>query len=323
MQCKRVGVLGALNIDIIIHGSAPNDLEKLVNWVGPSEIACLTAGSVGYFSQNFAKLGCQVNLVSTVASDSFGESIISSLHDANIRTDHLEIKPGTKSGIGVYMLLYGSPKRPMTYRLPTHHAWPSHLTRDAIKYLLDTDLVHCGGYLHFPDLWNKDVPDLFAQAKNKGLATSLDPQFPLSPLDSAWVKVLKPILPHTDVLFLDENEALGVTGAKAFDQAVRSLKEIGVGEVVVKLGEKGCLLLSKEFELHQHAIEPARFVDTIGAGDSFDVGFLYGMLRGFSPEKSAKLAVYVASKSIEGPGGTTTFPGIQELCNIDGRKEES
>ena len=313
MRRMQVGVLGALNIDIIIHGSAPRDLERLANWVGPSEISCLIAGSVGYLAQDFAKLGCKVHLVSTVADDSTGESIISSLKNVGINTDHVRIEPNTRSGIGVYILLYGSPKRPMVYQLPTHHAWPPHLTRNAMTYLLDTDLIHCGGYLHFQDLWNEDLPELFGRAKRKGLMTSLDPQFPLTSINSAWIRILRPILQHTDVLFLDENEALGVTGAGTFEQATKALKQIGVNEVIIKLGENGCLLLNKGNELRQPAMKPIRFVDTIGAGDSFDVGYLYGMLKDLGPKESTKLAVLVASKSIESPGGTSSFPTIDEL----------
>ncbi|WXG42784.1 MAG: PfkB family carbohydrate kinase [Promethearchaeati archaeon SRVP18_Atabeyarchaeia-1] len=317
----RVGVLGALNVDIVVHGSAPHNLGELRGWVGPSEITCLTAGSVGYFAQNLAKMGCNVHLVSTIADDTHGKSIISSLQSAGIDTDQINVEPRTESGIGVYLLIFGASKRPMTYKLPTHHAWPPHLAPENIGYLLDTDLVHCGGYLHFPDLWNKDVPSLFAKAQKNGLITSLDPQFPLSPLESAWIEVLKPILVHTDVLFLDEYEALGVVRAEGFDQAIGKLKRIGVDEVVIKLGERGCLLLNKGAELYQPAVKPAKFVDSIGAGDSFDVGFLYGILKGFTPEKSAKLAVYVASKSIEGPGGTIAFPRISDIEIRDWERE--
>jgi sugar/nucleoside kinase (ribokinase family) len=323
MRRMRVGILGALNIDIIIHGSAPQDLEKLASWVGPSEISCLTAGSVGYIAQNFGKLGCQVHLVSTVADDPFGKSILSSLKGVGISTEHVQIEPNTRSGIGVYMLLYGFPKRPMTYRLPTHHAWPPELTRSLATYLLDAELVHCGGYLHFQELWNKDLSELYAQAKRKGLVTSLDPQFPLVSIDSPWLKILRPILQHTDVLFLDENEALGVTGTKTSEQAEKALKEIGVDEIIVKLGEKGCTLFSRGSTFHQPAMKPAKFVDTVGAGDSFDVGYLYGRLEDLEPEESTRLAVLAAAKSIEGPGGTTAFPRIDELSVLTEGREET
>lgn len=313
----KVGVLGALNIDFIIHGSAPMNLQELRNWVGPSQVSFLTAGSIGYFSQNFSKLGCEIHLVSTIADDPFGKSIISSLKKAGISIEHVTVEPGTESGIGIYMLLFGAKKRPMTYRLPTHHAWPPHLPREPTDYLLDTDLLHCGGYLHFSDLWNEDVPNLFASARKNGSITSLDPQFPLIELKSAWAKVLKPILANTDVLFVDESEALGVSGGTTLEEATEILSQIGVGRVVIKLGDKGCLVLCDGMKLHQAAVKPTKFVDSIGAGDSFDVGFLYGMSKGYTPEKAAKIAVYAASRSIEGVGGTTAFPSRRELKTIE------
>jgi sugar/nucleoside kinase (ribokinase family) len=313
----KIGVLGALNIDIIIHGSAPTDLEELRNWVGPSQVSFLTAGSVGYFSQNFCKLGCKVHLVSTIADDTFGKSIISCLRNARISTSHVAIEKGTESGIGIYILLLGEQKRPMAYRLPSHHAWPPHLRRESTRYLIDADLVHCGGYLHFPDLWNGDVPNLFASAKKKGLITSLDPQFPLIKLESPWVEVLKPTLVNTDILLIDESEALVVSGATSLHEAVEILGHIGVRRVVIKLGEKGCVVLSNGMKIQQPALAPSKFVDSIGAGDSFDVGFLYATLKGYPPEKAARIATYAASRSIEGAGGTTTFPSVPELDGIE------
>jgi sugar/nucleoside kinase (ribokinase family) len=305
--------LGALNLDIIVHGSAPTDLEKLRNWVGPSEVRFLTAGSVGYFSQNFRRLGCGIHLVSTVADDTFGKSIISSLKEAGISTRHVTVEQRSESGIGLYILLLGAQKRPMTYRIPTHHAWPPHLQRELTRYLLDANLVHCGGYLHFSDLWNSDVPNLFASAKKKGLITSLDPQFPLVKLESPWAEVLKPTLVNTDILMIDESEALGVSGATSLQESLEILSHIGVGKVVVKLGEQGCVVLSDGMKIQQSAVTPSRFVDSIGAGDSFDVGFLYATLKGYKPEKAARMATYAASKSIEGAGGTAAFPSRQEL----------
>jgi 2-dehydro-3-deoxygluconokinase len=313
----KIGVLGALNIDFVIHGSAPTNPREVRNWVGPSQVSFLTAGSVGYFSQNFSKLGCEIHLVSTIADDTFGKSILSSLKKAGISTKHLTVEPGTESGIGIYMLLFGAKKRPMTYRLPTHHAWPSHLLSEQINYLLDTEMIHCGGYLHFSDLWNEDVPSLFASAKKRGSITSLDPQFPLIELEPPWAKVLKPIIANTDVLFVDKSEALGVSGATTLKEATEILGQIGADKVVIKLGDKGCLVLCDGMKLHQPAVKPTKFVDSIGAGDSFDVGFLYGMSKGYTPEKAAKIAVYSASRSIEGIGGTTAFPSMRELKTIE------
>nr|MDO8099287.1 carbohydrate kinase family protein [Candidatus Njordarchaeota archaeon] len=312
MGQMKVGALGALNVDIIIHGTAPSNPRKLRSWVEASEITFLTAGAIDYFSQSFAKLGCDIHFVSVIADDPFGQSIISSLKKGKIRTDHILIESNTESGVGVYILLFGSRKHPMTYRPPTHHAWPLHLTPAATRYLLDTDLIHCGGYLHFPDLWNGEVAILLAKARKRGLVTSLDPQSPFSPLDPPWLRVLKPVLSHTDILFINENEVLGISGVDTLEDATKILTGIGVSRIAVKLGEKGCLVLDEGKWIHQPAIKPARFVDSIGAGDSFDVGFLYGILRGYKTQQAAKLATFTASRTIEGVG-VTNFPKREEL----------
>lgn len=310
---KHVGVIGALNIDLILRGEAPLKLEDINNWTGASDVYCLTAGSVGYFTQNLRKLNCDMHLVSTIADDSFGEIIKSTLTKAKINTNYLSIEPNTQSAIAIYMLLFGSPKRPLTFRLPTHHGFPPRLSADQKEFLLNTDLLHCGGFLHFPDLWNSDILKLFARAKELGIKTSLDPQFPLSNLAPPWSKVLKPLLNFVDVLFMDENEAIGISGTDTLDHALPLLRELDVPIIAVKLGEKGAVVLENHDIIEQPAVKPIKFVDSIGAGDSFDAGFLYGLLHDKNVKDSARLAAYMAAKSCEGVGGTIAFPSDEEL----------
>jgi sugar/nucleoside kinase (ribokinase family) len=311
----KVGIIGALNIDLIIRGNAPLDKDQLLSWGGESEISCLTAGSVGYLSQNFKKLGCDVHLVSTLAADPFGDLIISSLKSGGIDPQWITRETGTQSAIGIYILLFGGSKRPITYRLPTHHGFPPILSDAQQEALLDSQLLHCGGYLHFKDLWNDELPQLFAIAQEHHILTSLDPQFPLEPLDPPWSRVLLPVLKHTDVLFLDENEAKGVTNTTTLDTALVELEKLRVPIIAVKLGEKGAIILHHGERIIQPVfpVPSLKFVDSIGAGDSFDTGFLYAILEGRSIPDAARIAAFVAAKSCEGIGGTTTFPQKHEI----------
>ncbi len=312
----KVGIIGALNLDLIIRGEAPRDIEQLKNWGGLSEVSCLVAGSVGYLSQNFKKLECEVNLVSCITDDAFGSMILSTLNKIGISTEYLLIEPDKISAIGIYMLLFGSNKRPITYRLPTHHGWPPNLTDKQKDALLSSDLIHCGGFLHFSDLWNNELPKLFKKAKELGKLTSVDPQFPLEPLNPPWSKVLEPLLEHTDILFLDENEAKGVTAAENVETAVERLKKLKVPIVIVKMGEKGAVLISSDVQIHQDAFPPSQFIDSIGAGDSFDTGFLFSYYKTKELKKSIEFAAHVASKSCEGVGGTNRFPRYKEVQSL-------
>jgi sugar/nucleoside kinase (ribokinase family) len=298
---------------MIIRGNAPHDINQLVNWGGPSEITCLTAGAVGYLSQNFKKLGCEVNLVSCVTDDPFGKLVITNLKDAGIETQYITIEPNLVSGIGIYILLFGSAKRPITFRIPTHHGWPIELSDEQREYLLASNHIHCGGYLHFSNLWNQDLVHLFAQAQEQHLLTSLDPQFPLEPLPPPWSKILMPLLKHTDILFLDENEAKGVTGKENIDEVVGILKNYPVPMIIVKMGEKGALGLNQGEILKQEVYPVVNFVDSIGAGDSFDTGFIYAILSGKDFKSALAFAAYTAGKSCEGIGGTATFPSYHDI----------
>jgi sugar/nucleoside kinase (ribokinase family) len=310
---SKISIIGPINIDLIIKGSAPVDANELKKWVGPSNIYYITAGAAGYISQNLYKLGNEIHLVSCVGDDIFGDMIISSFKKRGINTRYIIKEKGTEGAMAIFILLFGDNKRPFTYRLPTHHGWPPKLSNKFKKYLLDVDLLHSSGYLHFPDLWTDELPNLFKTARQKGIKTSLDPQFPLTPMKQPWINVLKPLLAHVDILMVDENEALNITGKNSIEDASESLFKEGPKTVAIKLGDKGVLVKDDKKMVQIPAILPAKFVDTIGAGDSFDAGFLQGLLEKKNIEEAAKIGVFTASKSIEGVGGTEMFPSRIEI----------
>ncbi len=206
------------------------------------------------------------------------------------------------------MLLFGDKKRPATFRLPSHHGWPPIFDEDMRTYLLDADLLHSAGYFHFQNLWNEDFINFFKQAKNKGLLTSMDPQFPLKPIDPPWLKILKPLVPYIDILMIDEIEAINISGKKNLKEAANLLFNEGIKKIAIKLGEKGVLIKDKEYFEQIPAINPKVIMDSIGAGDAFDAAFLQGILEGKNIKVSGMMGILAATKSIEGIGSTENFP---------------
>jgi sugar/nucleoside kinase (ribokinase family) len=310
----RIGVLGPLNIDLIIRGNAPTDIEEIRRWSDVSDVSCLAAGAAGYVSQDLKKLGNEVHLVSCIGDDPFGGVILTALSRAGIDTRHILIEEGTEGAIAIFILLFGDNKRPFTCRLPTHHGWPPALDEAARDYLLDADLLHSAGYLHFPDLWDGELVALYREAKDRGLTTSLDPQFPLTPLDPPWMRILRPLVPYVDVLMVDENEALQLTGERVVEEAAEALWQAGFRTIAVKRGEKGALVKDEQRMAHNPAVAPEHFVDSIGAGDAFDAAFLQGILDERPVEEAARMGVWAATRSIGGVGGTEAFPTREELA---------
>jgi sugar/nucleoside kinase (ribokinase family) len=299
----KIGVVGPLNIDIIIKGNAPVNIEELNRWSGPSDIHILTAGAAGYIAQNLNRLGNEIHLVSSIGDDSFGKMILDILTKSGINTKYIVVEQGKECAIAIFILLFGNDKRPLTFRLPTHSGWPKKFDKRVEDHLLDTELLHSAGYFHFPDLWNDNFVALLKKAKSRGLTVSIDPQFPLSSLEPPWIKVLKPLIPYIDILMVDQQETLSIMAKNSIEEAAKALLEEGFKIIAIKLGDKGVLVKDASIMKYVHAITPKRFVDTIGAGDAFDAGFLHAILEGKDLENSAKAGILTATNSIQNVGG--------------------
>jgi sugar/nucleoside kinase (ribokinase family) len=299
----KIGVVGPLNIDIIIKGNAPVNIEELNRWSGPSEIHILTAGAAGYIAQNLNLLGNEIHLVSSIGDDSFGKMILDILTKSGINTQYIVVEQGKECAIAIFILLFGNDKRPLTFRLPTNSGWPKKFNKRVEDHLLDTELLHSAGYFHFPDLWNENFVALLKKAKSYGLKVSMDPQFPLSSLEPPWINVLNPLIPYIDILMVDQKEALSITAKDSIEEAAKMLLDVGFKIIAIKLGDKGVLVKDASIMKHIPALPPKSFVDTIGAGDAFDAGFLHAILEGKDLVNSGKAGILTATNSIQKVGG--------------------
>ncbi|WP_432644944.1 carbohydrate kinase family protein [Methanobrevibacter sp.] len=124
---------------------------------------------------------------------------------------------------------------------------------------------------------------------------------------------LKPILDRTNILLINESELRLLCNnneASLKDLAIGFL-DLGIEIIVVKLGAKGVFAMDNSTSCFVESYE-CNVVDTTGAGDSFNSGFLYSFLKGYDLEKSCKIGNWVASKSIEG-FGMDKFPSVKDL----------
>ena len=124
---------------------------------------------------------------------------------------------------------------------------------------------------------------------------------------------LRPILERTDILLINESELrlLCNNNDMPLKELTVGLLDLGIETVVVKQGSKGVYAINATEECYVEAFK-CDVVDTTGAGDSFNSGFLYSILKGFDLEKSCKIGNWVASKAIGG-FGMDKFPTLKEL----------
>lgn len=308
-----ISVVGPLNVDMLIRGDGPTDWKQLQTWAGPADVNLTAAGSIGYTVQDMVKLGLSVQVCSALSGDTFGEFIYETLKDAEIDLGLVERYPGATTGIAVYILLFGNRKRPLAYHLPTHPMWRTQFSKAAREKLLDARALHVGGYLHFQDCWHGELTDLYREAKARGLMTSIDPQFPLFDLQPPWLFALEDVLPYVDYLLCDEHEARCISGVQSLDDAAKVLLDSGVGCAILKQGADGSTIYTRERKFHQPAISLGELVDSIGAGDAYDSGFIYGTLQGWPLEHSALFASVAAGYTVTGVGGSQTMPTVESI----------
>jgi sugar/nucleoside kinase (ribokinase family) len=115
----------------------------------------------------------------------------------------------------------------------------------------------------------------------------------------------------SDVFFPNEREACALAGAASVDQAVERLKD-KVNTLAVKLGPYGSIGATRG-EKRQVPAFPVTVVDTVGAGDSFDAGFIYGFLLGWPLEKNLKVATVCGALSTTAAGGTSAQATLDEV----------
>lgn len=312
----RVALIGPLNLDLFMRGTAPLERSELNEWVGPSRVELLVAGSIGYTAQAFAILGDEVELHSHVGRDAFGRHIRAVIEDAGIEPRFLVDVDG-ETAIAIYVMLFGGHKRPMTYRLPSFSPWP-----DPAPVLRAGEaapaLLHSGGLLHFPDTWHRGQAAVFAAARAAGVLTSIDPQFPLTDEPAPWRRHIDDVLAHVDVLLCDEGELGMIFGQDTLEAGIDAAHAEGPAIVAVKRGARGAIVSRAGQRLEQPAVAiPAeRVAEAVGAGDAFDAGFLDALVRGRSLAEAARFGTATAALTLLGRGGAE---GIGSRAAVEAR----
>jgi sugar/nucleoside kinase (ribokinase family) len=293
-----VTIAGELNLDLILYGlpeQLPPERELL------AERMMLTLGSSSAIvAHNLAALGSRVGFQSRIGDDPLGQIALDRLQQSGVDTSLVRRVPGSTT-TGLTVILH-------------HQAWRNILTYAGtiaetswqdldLDYLADSRHFHLSSY-YLQRALRPRVGELFRYLKSKGLTISLDTN---DDPEDRWEGGLHELLRDVDVFLPNEREACKAAGTNNDDleAAVRKLSGL-VPLVVVKLGRQGAMA-QRGAERFTSPAQEVVAVDTVGAGDSFDAGFLHQYVRG------ADLLTCLASGNKAGalsttrPGGTEAF----------------
>lgn len=125
-----------------------------------------------------------------------------------------------------------------------------------------------------------------------------------------WLRAeeLKAMVGRADLLFVNAQEALAITGAASVDGAARLFE----GRVIITEGDRGGIYVQPGFLPVRYASQPVEAVDTTGAGDNFAAGVLAGLIHGASLGIAVQLGSYVGAQSVQGLGGNSRSPSLEE-----------
>jgi sugar/nucleoside kinase (ribokinase family) len=155
-----------------------------------------------------------------------------------------------------------------------------------------------------------ELPAALGEAKSAGATVSIDPNW--DPREE-WDGGLLEALSSADLLFVNGEEVRRIAGEDEVEAAARKLAERGA-KVVVKLGAEGALAV-RDDEIVRASAPQVEVADTVGAGDSFDAGFLAGFLSGRSDQESLALACACGALSTRAAGGTAAQPTLAEAMS--------
>jgi sugar/nucleoside kinase (ribokinase family) len=292
-------VAGEINPDLILSGNVQAEfgqVEKIV------DSALLTIGSSSaIFACGAARLGLKVAFIGVCGRDVFGRFMLDEMQKRGVDVSNVVIRANGATGLSVIL------NQKTDRAILTHIGLIADLQAADIpeNLLAKTRHLHVASYFLQTKL-QPDLPALFQHAHSLGLTTSLDANYDPS---EKWLG-FDELLSATNVFLPNKTEALSITHANDIESASKQLA--GKSEIVaIKLGAEGALACKQNKITYARSVV-LNVVDTVGAGDAFDAGFLYGYFNDWPLERSLRLACVCGALSTQQAGGTEGQPTLEE-----------
>jgi sugar/nucleoside kinase (ribokinase family) len=301
----EVIVVGELNVDLILNKI--DQFPLIGKEVLADEMKLTLGSSSAIFASNLKTLGTSVTYIGKLGKDNFGQHIIAALKNKSVDTSNIIFSPHLNTGATV-VLNFQEDRANVTY--------PGAMNDLTIRDI-SNEALQGSKHLHVSSIFlqqglKPDISKLFKRAKEFGLTTSLDPQWDPAEI---WDIDLNDLLQFVDVFMPNVEEFKALTKTTDLESAIKSIRHFQ-NIIIIKDSNKGAYLWNGNELKHQRAFLNNNVIDSIGAGDSFDAGFINKFLQKKSLDECLEFATLIGAVNTTSHGGTGAFENLEHVKKI-------
>ena len=296
-----------MNPEVIIVGAAITDLQVYPVKKNIIDVASYPAEkmiwTVGGDALNEAtiitRMGHKVRLVSCIGNDAAANVILSHCKENNISTDYIKLDDKKITAINIGLIWEDGERTFINNKSGSLWTFsPEDIDLNAVS---DAKILSYASIFNSPNLDEKFMIKLFERAKGNKMLICADM---VASKKGEKLNDVAGALKYIDYFFPNYDEGKILTGQDDPEKIAETLLNLGVKNVILKIGKRGCLVKNKNESFIVDIYKGANCIDTTGAGDNFASGFISGLLENKSLAECAKMANCAASIAIEAVGAT-------------------
>lgn len=308
MEQRSIVLIGNLEVDLVF-----GKLPRLPEW-GEEKIVkgreMRAAGSAGYSAMAMGYLGKRPLLMGPVGNDYEGELILKAVKESGLEDKGIYRYQNKRTGLGA-TLVRDDGERCFVNDLGSLRDYSLAELESMKDDLYSADLVMFSGYFLMPNFRGEVLRSLFADLQRRGVQTALDTGSSVDGWTEKIIDELEPVLSVTDWFFPNQDELDALSRGDSLTRKGQYLINSGVKHVVVKLGSAGAVYFGPEGMIKEPGFT-VEVIDTVGAGDVFNAGFLTGWQEGLPINRSLLIGNAAAALYISRRG----FPSRKEVNEL-------
>ncbi len=298
--------IGMASIDILVR---PVESVNLVDdTVKVEETRMANGGDALNVAINMARLNNRVAIGGQIGDDPFGQFLMTKMKSLGIDIQSLKVSRVASTGSAICLVRRNGDRNFLYCGGANELLTPADLDANV---LTRSRIVFIGGTYMMPRFDGENAARFLQTAQKKGKITAMDVTWSA---EGEWDKV-NPCLPFLDYFMPSLNEAKMITGRDEPEAMADELLKRGVKNVVIKMGKNGALLKNAGDTFQCDPI-PVAVQDTTGAGDSFNAGFLTGILKKWNLHKSVKFGCATSAFCIQEMGACAEGLNYEKVCAV-------